>query len=71
MGHGADRTLMAGNLGIVGVYVDCLDDAGEGNEEDAQQRQSCEVRVFARLVSRLNQTERPISMLILPKNTTT
>jgi hypothetical protein len=34
MSHGADRTLMAGKLGIVGVYVDRLDDAGEDDQED-------------------------------------
>jgi len=52
MRHGADRTLMAGKLGIISVYVDCLDDAGEGDQEDTQQRQSCDGGVFARLVSR-------------------
>jgi hypothetical protein len=35
MGHGADRTLMAGNPGIVSVNVDCLDDADEADEKDA------------------------------------
>jgi len=34
MGYGADRTLMARKLGIVSVYVDGLDDAGERHEED-------------------------------------
>jgi hypothetical protein len=29
MGHGADRALMAWELGIFRVYVDCLDKAGE------------------------------------------
>jgi hypothetical protein len=52
MGHGAERTLMAGKLGIIRVYVDGLDDAGEGDQKDTQQRQSCNGRVFARLVSR-------------------
>jgi hypothetical protein len=35
MGHGADRTLMAGKLGIVSVNVDGLDDAGESDQQDA------------------------------------
>ena len=34
MGHGADRTLMAGKLGIVTVYVDCLDNANECDKKD-------------------------------------
>jgi hypothetical protein len=50
--HRADRTLMAGKLGILGVYMDRLDDAGEGDQQDTQQRQSCNERVLARLVSR-------------------
>jgi hypothetical protein len=54
MGHGADRTLMAGKLGTVSVYVDGLDNADECHQEDTQQRQSCDGRLFvpARLVSR-------------------
>jgi hypothetical protein len=34
VGYGADRTLMAGKLGIVGVNVDSLDDADERDEQD-------------------------------------
>ncbi len=34
MGDGADRTLMAGKLGIVSVNVDSLDDAGERDQQD-------------------------------------
>src|SRR5580692_5344251 len=34
MGHGADRTLMARQLGVVSVYVDRLDEAGEGDQQD-------------------------------------
>jgi hypothetical protein len=51
MGHGADRTLMAGKLGIISVDVDGLDNAGEGHEQDTQQRQNCDGGVFAQLVS--------------------
>lgn len=47
MRHRADRTLMAGKLGIFGVYVDRLDDASEGDQKDTQQRQSGNKRVFA------------------------
>jgi hypothetical protein len=32
MGHGTDRALVAWQLGVVGVYVDCLNDAGKGDE---------------------------------------
>jgi hypothetical protein len=41
MGYRADRTLMAGKLGIVCVDVDCLDNAGEGNQQDTDQSQAC------------------------------
>jgi hypothetical protein len=34
MSHGADRTLMTGQLGVVSVYVDGLDDAGESDQQD-------------------------------------
>ena len=34
MGHRADRTLMARQLGVVSVYVDRLDDAGESDQQD-------------------------------------
>jgi hypothetical protein len=34
MGHGADRALMARELGIFRVYVDCLDKAGERDQQD-------------------------------------
>jgi hypothetical protein len=52
VGYGADRALVAGELGIVSVNVDSLDNADEGNEQDTQQRQSRSGRAFARLVSR-------------------
>jgi hypothetical protein len=54
MRHGADGTLVARKLGIVRVYMDCLDDAGERDQQDTQQRQSCDGPVFvrARFVSR-------------------
>jgi hypothetical protein len=35
MGYRTDRTLMAGKLGIVCVYVDSLNHAGEGDQQDA------------------------------------
>jgi hypothetical protein len=60
MGHGADRTLMAGQLGVVSVYVDRLDYAGESDQQDTQQRQSQGLLFFARFVSKCNQTGRPI-----------
>jgi len=34
MGHGADRTFVAWQLGVVSVYVDRLDDAGESDQQD-------------------------------------
>jgi hypothetical protein len=34
MGHGADRTLVTGKLGIVSVNVNRLDDADEGDEQN-------------------------------------
>jgi hypothetical protein len=63
MSHGANRTLVGGKLGIVSVYVDCLDNASEGDEQDTQQRQSSNGLVFAQLVPRWNQAERLVSML--------
>jgi len=38
VGHGADRTLVAGKLGIISVNVDGLDDAYKGDQKDTQQR---------------------------------
>jgi hypothetical protein len=34
MGHGAYRALVTGKPGVVSVYVDGLDDADEGDQED-------------------------------------
>jgi hypothetical protein len=51
MRHRADRTLMAWQLGIVSVYVDCLDDADERYQENTQQSQSYAC-IFARPVFR-------------------
>ena len=65
MGHGADRTLMAGKLGIISVDVDGLDNAGEGHEQDTQQRQNCDRGVFARLVATCTQLESPVLIVIL------
>ena len=59
MGHGADRTIMAGKLGIVGVNVNSLDDTDEGNEQDTKQRQSYNRRLLARFVSREDQNQCP------------
>lgn len=52
---------MAGKLGVVRVYVDGLDEAGEGDQQNAHQRQGCEVPVFARIVCRRNQEKHPNS----------
>jgi hypothetical protein len=41
---------MAGKLGIVSVYVDCLDHAHEGDQKDTQPRHSSEAGIFARPV---------------------
>jgi hypothetical protein len=51
---------MAGKLGIVGVNVNSLDDANEGNEQDTKQGQRRNRRLFARFVSSENQSECPI-----------
>jgi hypothetical protein len=59
MGHGADRTLIAGKFGIVSVNVDSLDDADECDEQDTKQRQSRYRRLFARFISRENQNQCP------------
>ena len=34
MGHGTDRTFVARQFGVVSVYVDRLDDAGESDQQD-------------------------------------
>jgi hypothetical protein len=62
MGHGANRALMAGKLGVVTVNVDCLDDADECDKKDTQQRQSGNSCLFAR-VTRENQTKRPTALI--------
>ena len=48
MCHRAHRTVVTGELGIVGMYVSRLDKAGEGNQQNAQQRHQCKVCVFPR-----------------------
>lgn len=50
MGYRADRTLVARQLGVVSVYVDRLNDAREGDQQDTQIRQSRARCVFARFV---------------------
>jgi hypothetical protein len=52
MGYGTNRTLMAWKLRIVSVDVDCLNDADERDQKDAQQRYcryAC-ISISARLV---------------------
>ena len=51
MGDRADRTLMAGNLGIVSVDVDGLNHADKGDQDDTHQRQHGKACVLARSVS--------------------
>jgi len=48
MRHRAHRTVMTGELGILRMYVDSLHNAGEGNQQNAQQRHQSEVCVFPR-----------------------
>jgi hypothetical protein len=50
MRHGAHRTLVARNVGIVGMDVDRLDKAGNGNQQGAHYSQHPEVSFGARLV---------------------
>jgi hypothetical protein len=42
MGDRANRTLVAGEFGIIGMDVDSLGKAGEGHQQDTGQRQQPE-----------------------------
>lgn len=59
MRHRTDRTFVPGNFGIVRVNVDCLDKAGEGNQQHTQQRKDSELWVVRSRVLQISQKKRP------------